>query len=103
MINLQMLEAEDILKPDDWCRPLHLTTMSGGQSDHYSFISVYSGNPENNVKWCKVKTIFSAWISNRINEMPESISGYEFIRGNLPLEHIHYFYLTPKEIAHVEN
>ena len=50
MITVQILEDTDTIQPTDWCRPLRLTTMSGGMSDYYSFESCYSGLPENNVK-----------------------------------------------------
>jgi hypothetical protein len=37
MINVQILEANDIVDPEDWCRPLSIVSMSGGHSDYYSF------------------------------------------------------------------
>ena len=57
MINLQLLEAGDIVEPEDWCRPLSIVSMSGGHSDEYSCKSQYTGAPENNVKWVRVKYI----------------------------------------------
>lgn len=89
MIALQLLEANDCVHPEDWCRPLSLTTMSGGYSDYYSFESCYTGAPENNVKWVKVKYILG--IASRgdktVKELDQALGKfvkYEFVRGDIP-------------------
>ena len=89
MITLQLLEAADHVDPEDWCRPLSITTMSGGQSDYYSFKSCYSGAPENNVKWVKVKYILGkGWHGKTVKQIDRGLGEfvkYEFVRGDLPM------------------
>lgn len=88
MINLQLLEADDIVEPEDWCRPLSLTTMNGGYSDYYSFKSQYSGAPENNVKWVKVKYVLGhGWHGQTVAQIDKGLGKfvkYEFVRGDIP-------------------
>jgi len=87
VITVQVLEKDDIIQSGDWCRPLYITSMSGGMSDDYSFESY--GRPINNAKWCTVDVSYPFWIGKCVNEMPERIRDYEFVRGNVPAEHIH--------------
>ena len=89
MITVQILEPSDTLRPDDWCRPLSLISMSGGHSDHYSFESCYSGAPENNVQWVKVREVFGeCWYGRTVGELLRSVGlPYEFCRGDLPEKH----------------
>lgn len=89
MINVQILEADDIVDPEDWCRPLSLMTMNGGYSDYYSFESCYTGAPENNVKWVKVKYILGiACMGDKtVKELDNTLGKYvkyEFLRGDIP-------------------
>lgn len=88
MITVQILEADDVINPEDWCRPLSLTTMNGGHSDYYSFESCYTGAPENNVKWVKVKYILGGvWLTKTVAEIDKALGQYvkyEFIRGDIP-------------------
>ena len=88
MIILQLLEADDIVEPEDWCRPLSITSMSGGQSDYYSFQSQYTGAPENNVKWVKVKYILGKpWHGQSVREIDRGLGRfvkYEYVRGDIP-------------------
>jgi hypothetical protein len=88
MITVQMLEKTDIVEPEDWCRPLSITSMSGGHSDYYSFRSQYSGAPENNVKWVKVKYILGKpWHGKTVLDIDAGLGQYvkyEFIRGDIP-------------------
>ena len=88
MISLQLLEANDIVEPEDWCRPLSLVSMSGGYSDYYSFESAYTGAPENNVKWVKVKYILGrGWHGKTVREIDSALGKYvkyEFVRGDIP-------------------
>jgi hypothetical protein len=91
MIKLELLEKDDIVKPSDWCRPLYLTTMLAGMSDSYSFTNQYSGKPENNVKWCKVKNILGKpWHNKTVREINKGLgkyTKYEFVRGKSPKSH----------------
>lgn len=92
MISIQILEPHDILLPTDWCRPLSLHTMSGGMSDSYSFESVYSGAPENNVKWAEARAVFGKpWFNKPLGTLIQMAlkdhTPYEFARGPIPHEH----------------
>jgi hypothetical protein len=88
MISIQMLEDNDVIDPEDWCRPLNIVSMGGGHSDYYSFKSEYSGTPENNVKWVKVKYILGkVWHGKTVKEIDEGLGKfvkYEYVRGNIP-------------------
>lgn len=89
MITLQLLEALDTVEPEDWCRPLSLNSMSSGYSDSYSFSSQYTGAPENNTKWVKVKYILGKpWHGKTVKDIDAGLgfyTKYEFVRGNLPV------------------
>ncbi len=89
MITISMLEEDDFIEPDDWCRPLSLTSMSGGHSDFYSFESMYSGAPENNVQWVRAREVFGeCWFSEPVKKVNKALEvKYEFVRGILPLSH----------------
>lgn len=88
MITVQILEADDCVDPEDWCRPLSIVSMSGGHSDYYSFKSQYTGSPENNVKWVKVKYILGKpWHGKTVKDIDFGLGRfvkYEFIRGDIP-------------------
>ena len=89
MVIIQILENDDCIDAEDWCRPLVLVTMSGGHSDYYSFESCYSGAPENNVQWVKVREVFGeCWYGHPVKEVLKKLSiKYEFARGNIPRSH----------------
>ncbi len=88
MIAVQILEPHDFVYEDDWCRPLSLCTMSGGHSDDYSFKSMYSGTPENNVEWVRVGAVLGeGWIGCTVKEINKRMMRYEFIRGDIPKSH----------------
>lgn len=88
MITVQILEAMDTVEPEDWCRPLSIVSMSGGHSDHYSFQSQYTGAPENNVKWVRVKYILGRpWHGKTVADIDYGLGKfvkYEFVRGDIP-------------------
>lgn len=89
MITVQFLEATDVFQPDDWCRPLQFVTMSGGHSDDYSFKSVYTGAPENNVKWTRVRDVIGGvWRGKTVGDFNRrGFTKYEFVRGEIPRTH----------------
>lgn len=93
MKNVSILEDADKLQADDWCRPLGLITMGGGQSDYYSFRSVYSGQPENNLRWVRFGHVFGAvWHGKTAKHINDAVTakgsqGYEFLRGEIPEDH----------------
>lgn len=88
MIKVELLESGDCVSPEDWCRPLSIVSMSGGHSDYYSFQSQYTGAPENNVKWVKVKYILGKpWHGKTVAEIDKGLGEYvkyEFLRGEVP-------------------
>lgn len=92
MIAVGILEDHDILEPTDWCRPLQIVSMSGGHSDYYSFRNTYSGTPENNAEWCRVKSVIGKpWIGLPVGEYNKGMADmglrWEFVRGNIPKSH----------------
>ena len=91
MKTVQILEADDFIDPEDWCRPLSIVSMSGGHSDYYSFQCQYTGAPENNVKWVKVKYILGKpWHGKTVKEIDAGLGEYvkyEFVRGEVPNSH----------------
>jgi hypothetical protein len=88
MKTVLMLEDNDIVEPEDWCRPLSITSMNGGHSDHYSFKSEYTGAPENNVEWVKVKYILGKhWHNKTVSDIDSGLGKfvkYEYVRGDIP-------------------
>jgi len=89
MKTIQILEDDDTIRMDDWCRPLELRPMSP-QSDFYSFESAYGGTPENNVQWVRVYKIFGqCWYNKTIKEIYKegTMRPYEFARGDIPAAH----------------
>lgn len=87
-----MLEDHDTILPTDWCRPLLLLTMSGGRSDDYSFTSMYTGQPENNVTWVNADQILGdLWMGETVGAYNAAVSNcgpsYEFVRGEIPVAH----------------
>ncbi len=102
MRTINLLDDGDVMDPEAWCRPLRLTTMSGGMSDSYSFASQYSGRPENNVKWCKVKyCIGSVWFGRPISDFHDAMRrmvSYEFVSGDIPHDHQLNMKSYPKEV-----
>lgn len=91
MKTVEILELDDLIDPEDWCRPLQIVSMSGGHSDYYSFQSCYTGAPENNAKWVKVKFILGKpWHGKSVMEYNKAMSKfgtYEFVRGEIPTSH----------------
>jgi hypothetical protein len=87
MRTISILEDDDVIDPDDWCRPLQIVSMNGGHSDGYSFKSCYSGTPENNTKWVKVKHVIgSCWFGKKVKTINKGLK-YEFVSGDIPKSH----------------
>jgi hypothetical protein len=92
MITVKILEDDDIIYAEDWCRPLQIVSMSGGHSDHYSFKSCYTGAPENNAKWVKVKdAVGDCWFGKTVKKYHKAMNKFglqwEFMRGDIPKSH----------------
>ena len=89
MITVQILEDTDTIRMDDWCRPLDFVSMGGGISDHYSFESCYTGAPENNVQWVRVREVIGeCWDQKPLGSLNRRLqTKFEVVRGDLPPSH----------------
>lgn len=93
MRQIFLLDDEDVLQCDDWCRPLAFESYDGGRSDFYAFESTYSRSPINNAKWVQVDQVFPAWVGKTLGQTRQAFdkleSGfrYEVVRGELPSTH----------------
>lgn len=89
MITVSILEKDDTIKADDWCRPLAIVSMSGGHSDYYSFKSCYTGTPENNAEWVQVKHVLGkCWVGGTVKDYYRAVGHrMEFLRGTPPKKH----------------
>lgn len=94
MKTIYLLDLNDTFDMEDWCRPLYLTT-DFTQSDEIHTTSLYSGSPQNNLKWTKVKNVFGdIWQGRQIGEyfekhpMCPGLITYEFAKGDIPKDHI---------------
>jgi hypothetical protein len=75
--------------------------MNGGHSDFYSFESMYSGQPENNVLWVNAGQIFGeCWIGKKVKDINKIGTKYEFVRGNIPKAHQYGPTKRDKRAAH---
>jgi hypothetical protein len=99
MKNIFILEPEDIINPEDWVRPLYFPQSTYGDQIFINSINEYSGTPEGNIKWIKVKDFMGDfWYGKTIKEFHDGyskaynielrFSKYEFIRGEIPDDHI---------------
>ena len=83
-----ILESDDLIRLDDWCRPLSIESMSGGQSDYYSFKSCYTSCPENNAEWTRVSAVIGeCWLGKTVAQYNRVGCKYEFVRGDIPQSH----------------
>lgn len=97
MISIQLLEENDHINANDWCRPLALMSTGNGYGDGYSFSSPFTKTPLNNLKWVRVKHVLGPyWYGKTVKQF--NGDGYstawahvetrmEFMRGNFPSEH----------------
>ncbi len=89
MKHVTILEDNDLVDGNDWCRPLWLTYSDFGDCIHTK--SCYGGFPENNMQWVKVKHVLGIWEGKTVREIHKQLKScpkYEFLRGDLPTEHI---------------
>lgn len=92
MITVQILEPDDILEPSDWCRPLQIIMVNGAICAADNFRNAFSGSPENNVEWVRVRTIIGKkWLNRPVGDFHDAMKRlnmrYEFVRGNIPKSH----------------
>jgi len=86
MLNISIIEDDEIVNQDDWCRPLQISY----QPDGYRENSCYGGCPENNLKWARVhETIGKCWFDRSVSFLNDNVlyRKYEFVRGEIPLTH----------------
>ena len=88
MIDIKLLEANDNIHADDYCRPLKIQQESW--SDEIHFTSTYGGSPINNMKWTKVSDVLgSCWFGKPVKDFNKDDSHpMEFVRGDIPKKHI---------------
>ncbi len=85
MKQILILDQNDLVDPEDWCRPL---SFFSEWDNEYMDRSPFSGTPENNYKWVKVKHTFGkCWYGHAVNELCK-LRLYEFARGDPPNEHL---------------
>jgi hypothetical protein len=85
MVKLELLENNDAVRSDDFCRPLGL---SFSESDRVYETSEYSGKPINNLKWVVVREVFGdCWFGKTVAEINGGETKHEFVRGGLPESH----------------
>lgn len=91
MISIDILEDNDRVKPDDYCRPLEQAVSFG---DYFETRSCYGGSPVNNFKWTRVDRIYGdCWFGKMVKEINKQTGNYrkppmEFARGDIPDKHI---------------
>lgn len=87
MIQIQILEPNDILKPTDYCRPLYIIPSYG---DCLNTRSTYSGTPCNNLKWTLVSNVLGeCWWNRKCGDFLKGTTiKFEFARGDIPDSHI---------------
>jgi hypothetical protein len=94
MKTIKILELDDTFDMEDWCRPLYRSADFSNSSDTWLSKSTYSGTPCDHLKWAKVKQVFgNCWQGKTLREYFEGspldrLVTYEFIRGEIPDEHI---------------
>jgi hypothetical protein len=82
MIDIKISEEKDVVKGDDYCRPLALLEPASVET------SVYGNMPINNLKWVPVHAIYGKfWNGKTIGEMCPKKDA-EFCRGELTKEHL---------------
>jgi len=93
MKQVYILEDNDILQENDWCRQLGIARE--GQSDIVSDWGTYGGQPINRMKWIPVSIILPYWVGKTVGEYNNGLDKliyyhpkFEFLRGELPKHHI---------------
>jgi hypothetical protein len=90
MISLQLLEEDDIIQANDWCRPMSIQPVDPW-SDTIVFTNTYGGNTVNNVKWLTATQCCPFWIGKKLKDFNDGMEStgtwYEFVRGNIPNNH----------------
>ena len=108
LIQINLLEDSDVIRPNDWVRQLQLTFT--GQSDYLATNSTYGGSPINRVGWIPARYTCPYWVGKTVGEFRNKMLGldrhavemtdYEFARGDIPKHHLER--LTKEEIRLAE-
>lgn len=96
MITINILEAGDVIREDDWVRCMSIEY--AGQSDVVETRSCYGGAPLNFFRWLSVKDAMMyhfigktvGYVQASLDKMDKphhSFTRYEFARGAIPLSH----------------
>lgn len=95
MIDLQMLEADDVIQATDFVRQLNLTFP--GQSDDLETTSMYGGGRINRVGWMLAAEVCPYFVGKTLGELNRGVNfkhrhmtevtQYEIIRGAIPYDH----------------
>lgn len=89
MIPVNILEDDDVIRKDDWCRPLILRIIS---DDRIEFTCPHTDKPTNNVKWRRVSLTIPFWIGVSVGKYHRKVGDsvrFEFIRGSIPEYHLY--------------
>ena len=90
MKTIQLLEDEDLINPNDWCRPLIRSADYSNYSDAWMTSGTYDGNPLDHLKWIPVwLKLGQCWWGYKYQEYTsnKNMTPIEFIRGNIPNTH----------------
>lgn len=84
MITINILEKSDVVRADDWIRPLDFR--SNGWSDEVLRFDSYSGRPSNHCRWVRVSDVLGeCWFGKTSGHIQKKLNRpYEFARGSLP-------------------
>lgn len=87
MKTVQLLESDDVIDAEDWCRPLVIEYNYCCEVPTECRWLNETVTPVNNMKWVKVKYILSDnWYNKTVAEVNELRICYEFARGEVPIE-----------------
>jgi hypothetical protein len=90
MRTIKILDKDDVITVETFCRPLGVTY----ESSHSSAVlerATYSGMPINHMKWVPVRYVLgSCWIGKTVEEFSTDYdySEYEYAIGDIPAAHI---------------
>lgn len=90
MKSILFLEKDDIIHPDDYCRPLIRSADYSSYSDAWIEINEYGGSPLDTLKWMPLWLKFGeCWWGKTYQEITDQSNiFYEYVRGELPKSHI---------------
>ena len=89
MKTVHFLEDDDIIHPDDWCRPLTKSSDYESHSDQWNETNTYGGSPLDHLKWCPVwLCLGKIWWGSEYGKLTiNNKFPHEYIRGDIPNSH----------------